>query len=114
MKKSKAIAIGLLTLSIAACHRHRERRHETWDQYNNNPNYYVNDGNGYHHGGISPFWIYWAYRMGQGNRIYSSPGYVYRGYSGGYHSTEFGHSTGISRGSVSRGGFGFSGSHASA
>ncbi len=114
MKKSKIVAIGLLALSVAACHKKRNHLHTTLTQYRQNPNYYVNDGNGYHQGGVSPFWVYWAYQMGRGNRVVYSPGYVYRSSYGGYHNTEFGRSSSISRGSVSRGGFGQSGGHVGA
>ena len=114
MKKSKLVAIGLLALSIASCHRHREKRRPDWNDYNTNPNYYIDNGNGYYtHGGISPFWIWYAYHLGASGSVYSSPGVVYRSYSGGYVSSYGGLRTSIARSSVSRGGFGFSGSHAS-
>ena len=113
-KKSKAVAIGLLAISIASCHKDHIKRHKDLKTYQNNPNYYINDGYGYHQGGISPFWVYWAYRMGQNNRVTSEPGYVYSSRSGVYYSTEFGSHSSMSRGSVARGGFGHSGSHAGA
>ena len=125
MKKSKIVSIGLLALSLSACHKHRVKVYQDWNDYQNNPTYYVNDGYGYHNGGVSPFWIYWAYQMGSNNRIYASPGYVYRSYNGGYVSTYGGSRTAMSSRSfrssgglsshstISRGGFGSSGSHAS-
>lgn len=113
-RKSKIVAIGLLAISVASCHKNHAKRHRDLQVYRNNPTYYINDGRGYHQGGISPFWVYWAYRMGQDNRVTSSPGYVYSSRGGGYHSTEFGSHSSISRGSVGRGGFGTSGGHAGA
>lgn len=113
MKKSKIIAIGLVTLSVASCTQKKDKKHQDLESYNKSTNYYVNDGTGYHRGGISPFWIYMAYRVGQNGHVTSQPGYVYRGHSGSYHSTSFGSRSSMSRGSVSRGGFGFSGAHAS-
>ena len=120
MKKSKIVAISLLALSLSACHRKKDSKYQDWNSYQSStPNYYVNDGNGYQHGGVSPIWIYWAYHMGQNGSIQSSPGYVYRtygtnGHGGTYKSTSFGSRTSIPRGGISRGGFGSSGSHVSA
>src|SRR5271170_7877829 len=121
MKKSKIVTIGLLALSIAACHRKKESKYQSWDQFQNSqntPNYYINDGTGYHQGGISLIWIYWAYVMGSNNSIRYEPGYIYRSYgrygTGSYHTTEFGSRSTIARSSVSRGGFGGSSSHVSA
>lgn len=122
MKKSKIVGIGLLALSVASCRStHKDR--ENLDDYQNNPNYYIDNGAGYNRGGNSPVWIY--YMMGYNNgRTVSYPTYVHQSYgrNGTYHATNFGSSSKIStkgtisknsvskttRGSVSRGGFGHS------
>lgn len=117
MKKSKIVTIGLLALSIASCHHKRkDSKYQDWNDYQSNGNYYINDGTGYYHGGVSPIWIYWAYTLGRNNSLMYEPGYVYRSYGryGGYHTTEFGSRSSISRSSVSRGGFGTSAHHVSA
>ena len=122
MKKSKIITIGLLALSIASCHKEKKQSNNDWNQ---GPNYYVNDGTGYHQGGISPFWVFYYYHM-MGNRMVYEPSYLYRspGRYGAYHSTTLGSKSTISRSSmsrgsmsrsnVSRGGFGHSSSHVGA
>ena len=118
MKKSKAIAIGLLALSISACHKKEQRKDvDTWNQ----PATYVNDGNGYHNNGISPFWIFYAYHLGQNNHLSYQPSYGYRSRNGVYHTSSFGQTYSSRSGegfgshttagrATSRGGFGHSGS----
>lgn len=121
MKKSKIVGIGLLALSIVSCrsttHKDREKLEDQ-----GTPNYYIDNGAGYNHGGISPIWIY--YMMGYNNgRTVSYPTYVHRSYgrNGTYHATNFGSRSSITsrtisrssashatRSSVSRGGFGHS------
>jgi len=118
MKKSKAISIGLLALSIAACTSNEKRQRQN---VVGQPNYYVDNGQGYQRGGVSPMWIFWAYHMGSMGRVSSYPTYVHQSYgrNGSYHMasngrrTTFSKSTPISRSSVSRGGFGSSGHSAS-
>jgi hypothetical protein len=125
MKKSKVISIGLLALSIAACTSNEKRKRKAVDEFGQ-PIYYVDNGNGYNRGGVSPMWIYWMYSMGSNNRIMSNPTYVGRSYgrNGTYHATSFGKRTTLTRSSfsksssgmrssISRGGFGHSSSHAS-
>lgn len=112
MKKSKIISIGLLALSIAACHKKHKSNYNQWNQSDStNTQYYIDDGTGYHQGGISPVWIYWMLLRQSNGGYSSSPGYVYRSYgsrgTGSFHNTEFGVRT-----TISRGGFGHSGSHA--
>ena len=119
------VSIGLLALSIAAssCSNHKKPR-TLEDQQRQN--YYVNDGTGYHHGGVNPFMMYYMMSMNRGYPSYG-PTYVYSTRSGGYRSTSNGvrssvskssfksaSSSSSSRSSVSRGGFGSSGgSHSS-
>ena len=112
MKKSKLITIGLLALSVAACHKKQRQTVDEWNQ--NNIQYYVNDGSGFHHNGLSPFWIYYMYNLNSYNRVISSPSYMYRspGRYGSYHTTSFGERSSMSSHSISRGGFGHSSSHA--
>jgi len=121
MKKSKVITIGLLALSIAACTSHEKKQRQTVNEQGQ-PVYYVDNGQGYQHGGISPFWIFYAYHMGSMGRVSSYPTYVHRssGRNGSYHMTSngqrstFSRSTsvsrsGIAKSGISRGGFGSSG-----
>ena len=111
--------IGLLALSISACHKKEERKNlNEWNQ----PAAYINDGTGYHQNdGISPFWVFYAYHMGVNNRLSYEPAYGYRTSSGVYHTSSFGqtHSSRSGAGfgshstagrATSRGGFGHSGS----
>ena len=120
MKKSKAVAIGLVALSVASCTHSRNR--QRLDDYQNNPNYYIDNGGGYSHGGVSPFWVYWAYSMGNGGRYQSTPVYIHQSYgrNGTYHASTMGRTSRmsasrgtISRGSITRGGFGHSGGFSS-
>ena len=121
-RKSKFVTIGLLALSIASCSSNKTKERRRVDDYQNNPNYYVDNGMGYQHGGISPFWIYWMYGMNDYGRVIYYPTYVHQSYYGTYHSTSMGRSSYIgrsgiraktymsaTRSSVSRGGFGHSG-----
>ena len=123
MRKIILIAFGLVVLSLASCHRDRKQQLSDWE--NRAPNYYVNDGYGYNQGGISPFWIFWAYQMGRNGSMMYVPTYAYRHY-GGYYYTSYsggsgrtslsstkmatiqksGFGTSATRGSVSRGGLG--------
>jgi len=125
MKKSKAISIGLLALSIGACTSNKKRERQRVDEFGQ-PIYYIDNGYGYNRGTVSPMWIYWAYSMGANNRVSSYPTYIGRSYgrNGTYHATSFGKRTTLtrssfskssssSRSSISRGGFGHSSSHAS-
>lgn len=112
-KKSKIVTIGLLAISLAACHKHKKKL-DDWDSAQSNSNYYVNDGTGFHQGGISPIWIYWLYSMNSRNNLQSTPGYVYRSSRGEYTSSFNGSRTLVSGRSVARGGFGSSVSHAGA
>jgi len=120
MKKSKSVVIGLLALSVASCTSSKKR--QDLEDYQTNANYYVDNGAGYNHGGISPFWVYWAYNMGLNGRAYSSPVYIHQSYgrNGTYHASSMGSTQrissrgisskgAISHSSVSRGGFGQSG-----
>lgn len=126
MKKSKAIAIGLLTLSIAGCKsheikndKHRENVND-WQEDQSTPNYYVDNGSGFQHGGSSFLLAYMGYRMMSGGRYGAYPVYNYRdrGSNGSYHESSMGRTTTVSKSSfakaitsgsktsVSRGGFG--------
>ena len=119
MRKSKIVTIGLLALSVASCTSSRNR--QKLDDYQENPDYYIDNGSGYNQGGVSPFWVYWAYNMGSGGRYTSYPVYIHQSYgrNGTYHASSQGSTSrissrsvsrgGISRASVSRGGFGSSG-----
>jgi hypothetical protein len=126
-KKSKIVGISLLALSIASCH-HKKNRYPDYSQYQNNPNYYIDNGDGYQQCAPGyPFWVYHYYGFGPYGGIYSHPGYVYRASgrsasysggissrSGGFRSTMGGRTVSVSHSSVSRGGFGSSGGHAGA
>lgn len=117
MKKSKIVAIGLLTLSISACNHRRQSTHRPLNDWDNQPNYYVNNnGSDYYNqgGGISPFWVWYAYSMGSRNGntyVMNSPGIMYRGHGNksSFHVSEFNHTSSMSGRSV-RGGFGRSSS----
>jgi len=116
------LAIGLVALSVVSCHKDKNKRQELSDWENRSPNYYVNDGNGYNQGGVSPFWIFWAYQMGRNGSMTYVPTYAYRHYSGIYYTSSAGKRTSVttskmssmsksgissvSRGNVARGGFG--------
>lgn len=126
MKKSKAIAIGLLALSIAGCKshevkddKHRENVND-WQVDQATPDYYIDNGTGFHHGGNSFFMTYMFYRMMSGGRYGAYPVYIYqdRGNNSSYHESSMGKTTTVSKSSVakaitsgskasvSRGGFG--------
>ena len=120
MKKSKTVAIGLLALSIASCHKEEKRHENQWDPQT--PQYYIDDGNGYQRGGISPFMVFWLLSMNRGRAVYQ-PAYAYQTYGGGYRSSVNGSrsilsgrsfssmkSSATGRSMVSRGGFGSSAS----
>jgi len=109
-KRSKIVTIGLLAISIAACNEHK-KKYEDWNSSQSNSNYYVNDGTGYHQGGVSPFLVYWLYSMGANDALRSTPGYVYRSSGGEYTSSFNGSRMSVSGRSVARGGFGSSISH---
>jgi len=106
-KKSKIVGIGLLVLSIAGCRSNHQMERRRVDDYQNNPNYYIDNGAGYHHGGISPFWIYWMMTMNSRGNVYYYPTYVHQSYgrNGTYYATSMGQRTSLSRSSISRGGF---------
>lgn len=119
MKKSKSVAIGLLALSIASCHKEEKRPENQWDPQT--PQYYIDDGNGYQRGGVSPFMVLWLLSMSRGRAVYQ-PAYAYQTYNGGYRSSINGSRSTISgrtfnsmkssssgRSMISRGGFGSSG-----
>ena len=110
MKKSQIVGIGLLALSIASCrshHKEKQRDRDRVDQYQSNPNYYIDNGAGYQHGGVSPFWIYWMMSRNSYGGYYYVPTYVHQSYgrNGTYHATSMGTSRSISRSSISRSGF---------
>jgi uncharacterized protein YgiB involved in biofilm formation len=119
-KKSKMVGIGLLALSIAASSCSNHKKPKTL-QDAQKQDYYVNNGNGYQHGGVNPFLVYYLMSMNNGRRTYS-PTYVYQTHSGAYHSSTNGRTMSVSRSSykssastssrssVSRGGFGRSSS----
>jgi hypothetical protein len=103
MKKSKAITIGLLALSLASCKHHKDKER---------PNYVSTGGSGYHasHGPII-MWHNWDH---SGNHWSSTPNTHFRSSKGSYHTSSKGstyrnsgwaHS---SKSSVSRGGWGHS------
>ena len=125
MKKSKAIAIGLLALSIAGCKSHEikdDKQRENvndWQVDQATPDYYIDNGSGFHHGGNSFFMAYMFYHMMSGGRYGAYPAYMYRDRANGlYHESSMGKTTTVSkssfakvatsgsRASVSRGGFG--------
>lgn len=127
MKKSKIVGIGLLALSIASCQHKKKHHFRDITQYQNNPNYYIDNGDGYQQcDGGYPFYFYNYYAFNGYGGIYPHPGFVYRTYggrssyagsgsrSGGFRSSFGGRTTSVSHSSVSRGGFGSSGGHAGA
>lgn len=120
------IAIGLLALSVASCQKHKKKDLNEWQS--SAPTYYVNNGNGYSQGGVSPFWVFYAYSLGRNGSIMSSPTYAYRHANGSFYTSRSGskptvasngaksitRSSASTRTSVSRGGFGASGRSVSA
>lgn len=106
MKKSKAIAIGLLSLSLAACHK-KHKHHQDVNYYiSTNPN-----GTAYYSASSNfPVYLYYYMYMSNGRYVYS-PGVSYHSYyrsSGSSYSRSM--TTSGSHTSVSRGGFGSIGS----
>jgi hypothetical protein len=116
MKKSSIVTIGLLAVSLAACHKrsHRYPARSDWSS----DNAYVSDGSGNYYRGnpMFPFWM-WYYMGYMNGRTYYSSGAHYYGavsgirstYTGRGFVTSGGESYSVSRGFVSRGGFGESG-----
>lgn len=126
MKKSKAVAIGLLALSIVGCKSHqlKDDKHRQnindWQEDQKTPDYYIDNGSGFHHGGNSFFQTYMYYRMMSGGHYGAYPAYIYRdrGSNGSYHESGTGKTTMVSgsrvakaatsasKARISRGGFG--------
>lgn len=141
MKKSKCVGIGLLALSVASCNNTpKQPKH---DMYNPDSlaaaNYYIREGENinFYPGDYNyPIWIYEDYYYSPRYGYVTRPGVIYhttqRTTSGrvatrsssrfssrtsparsSFQSSSAGRSFGVSRGAVSRGGFGGSFSSAS-
>lgn len=112
MKKSNAIILGLIILSVStACHTKKKSRYiKEKDWQNGNSSYVSTDGgqNYYPSSGGVPFWFYYYMMYNSRGGYGYSPMVMYRpttsfGHSSGYHVSAGGHSY---SGGTARGGFG--------
>ena len=117
MRKTKAISIGLLATSLAACHHHPVHHHTLINSWGDD--YYIDDGYGY---APAVYWyptaIYYNYGYYNGH-ICNRTSVIYRNTSG-YHATSGGRVSrsysshgSYGRSGTPRGGFGSSGHSAS-
>lgn len=120
MKKSKIVTIGLLAISIAACHKHRRSTHAPVADWNGGGSSYVSTDGGYNYYGSQPGLPMWFWFMmmnnNHGGYYYGSSVMYYNRqpgwgvYSHGYSPimSSGGRSYGF-HGASARGGFGSSG-----